>query len=1027
MFAKIKNSISQKLRYLIKLSVVLISDLYLKKFIQFETSSFESTSVSDDYILTIHQLKLNKNRLNGTYLKNRPFKIADSNIDQIIIPIYDYGSKIAINNVRVDIDNIDPDNPTSSYSGMSMGKSLILEAQRLAEIPPDALCAEEEADTDDNPHVGIPGMIRDILQDFANQFKLTIGSIDIHFRHLDIIFSFKNITCQRDGILFEEFNMSSANNIIAKISDASKIDWPRIDIGHIDANIPEMELIHSLKSIFSSSDSKSSSTGSSQTVSVRVNKIILRKNSVVAAEAALIYVQNLRTEIIKSDPKHIIHVSTVRVETCSHIILDANECDITFMLGAQRNNSSCPETEELFSESSTIYAGTVKPRTLKDKNIIYNYIRKQVWSSIVNININTLVIDNTNGIAENLIKSRKHGSASSQQQEKIGYRIQVSVNNIDVHDIQPEIDITGIRACVYIDPNYIIGLSRYVICTTHDTHLTDPVIVYSCENQNIGMAIKVVNMCLDKLISRGIPKQKKGPRGASLSQQDLLDLETAALFRSQQILKTPLLEKEGWVGINLNVIVVCESITLNYKLDEQSVSNYVLELNTTELYNVVTDKNQVCLNTTKVLCNGVITLESVHWKWEVNKQHNFSIDSISGILRPKDLSNLFPQNVQSKVKQKLKNIGEIKKMDHYFESEALQKFLEKVINPRDQDSELKRLDLVNIIPDYLTMGVESIDHLVNQNNDSLVGQLSIRCINMQFVQETGGPSCISLDIDRLKMEWCKDKFLVKVPNLRVRDYVDGSVWSNIVVTKDMQVTFVGGTLDITTPNRMYLNLDKRAMRFINNYSKDTKISQGKSIIRRIFTSHIEVIVSVKSTISLKDSKITITPMRIEGPNLSEKIILRLLMDNDKLAILLEGIKPLRPFVKIIRDGIAILNLQDRSGRTVTERIQKFLHTSAAEILELGAEIGSLPESERNKISFYANQPLNAKTGFTDAKKEFVLGIEAIMNLIKQKSKAGILDVPLIMIRPFTNSISKVMLGVLNEMDPERREIALNKY
>ena len=96
-------------------------------------------------------------------------------------------------------------------------------------------------------------------------------------------------------------------------------------------------------------------------------------------------------------------------------------------------------------------------------------------------------------------------------------------------------------------------------------------------------------------------------------------------------------------------------------------------------------------------------------------------------------------------------------------------------------------------------------------------------------------------------------------------------------------------------------------------------------------------------------------------------------------------------------------------------------------MELGAATGSIPESERKKISFYANQPLSTKDGFTEAGGEFVEGVQAIMDMISQNSKAGLLDIPLVMIRPFTNSISKVLLGILNEIDPERREIALNKY
>lgn len=1069
-FTKVKNSISQKFKYLIKLMFVLVADLYLKKFIQFEISSLQSTLVDDNYILKVQKLKLNKQKLNGSFFKNRNFKIADSNIDQIIVPLYDYGGTINIDNVQIDLDNIDPDNPTGSYA-VSIGQSLILEAQKLVELQQStgSLCFDPNPETETD---GIFLSIKELIQVFVDQFKITINRIEINFRHLDLVFSFKNIVGQQKHISFQDCEISQGRgNILVNVNHI-KVEWvdnsSTIQIKHVEMAYPEMTIINSLKSLTVRSGQSVENNVAKNTdhhhhhqspINICINELVIRKNE------HLVYVQNLRSEITKSDQMYCIHLGDVKVKNGDNCILDANECEVTFMIVPDQTTSRDVDPE-LFAESSTIYAGTVKPSALKDKNCIYNYIRKQIWGLIINVNVNTLNVNNTGDAVNKLIqdilvtKKNKDTSHPSESENTASYRVQISVNNIDIQNVQPEIDITGIRSCIYIDPIYIIGLSKYIICTSHDTHLTDPIFVYLRDphESKIGMSIKVAQVCLDKLVTqiqKKIKTPKQGSMNMSSSQPDLQDLEVVHthnkfsqnLFRSQQV--TPSVTTKTSTQSANDFIIVCESLTLNYKLVAEpsesvltqtvgattatttlNVSNYVLELENTELYSVTSNKTMY-LNTTKVVCNDVITFESVHWKWDQTGQHNFSIDSIIGVLRPKDLSNLFPQNVQSKVKQKLK-AGEIKKLDNYFESEALQKFLEKVINPRDQDGELKRLDLVNIIPDYLTQGVKPVEIRSEPSGGGvigLLGQLSVRNINMQFIQETGGPSCVNLEVDRLKMELSKEtnKFLVRIPNLRIRDYVDGSVWSNIAVTKDIQVTFVGGTLDITTPHRMYLNLDKRALRFMNNYSKDTKIAQGKSMIRRIFTSHLEIIVSVKSTISLKDSKITVTPMRIEGPNLSEKIILKLLMDNDKLAILLEGIKPLRPFVKIIRDGIAILNIQDRSGRTVTERIQKFLHTSAAEILELGAEIGSLPESERNKISFYANQPLNVKTGFTDAGKEFVTGIEAIMNLIKQKSKAGVLDIPLIMIRPFTNSISKVMLGVLNEMDPERREIALNKY
>ena len=980
----IRKKISDSIQGIIKLIFVLVADLYLKNFVKFDAGSFQSTSVND-YILKTSGLKLNKQKINGSLLKNAKFKIADSRIGSIVVPFSGLTicNTLEINDIDIYLAEKDPDNPDGLYT-RSVGESLILEANRL-------LNQEQRS----QPKITVSTdfsepfkEIKQIIQDLIDQFNINVNKLNIHLNNIIIVINSINANYSH-GINFNKIYVVRDDNLTLLTID-KMVYIPSVECINIHSliknkrdTLPEANQNHdSFSNLLTSIKKMFGSLEKQYTVNIQ-NTLIYR----CMEHNVLISCESVKATIKKN---HVTtSISKLQISKDTATIIDASNIEITLLTNIDESKVS-NQTEDLFIKGDRIYAGVVKPRGLKQKTVISNYIRKQIWPTIINVNINKLIADNSVDIVKTFkeLVPNRVGNSNESNTASVGFRLQISVNNIDINNLYTEgADVTGICTSIYIDPAYVINTAKYLICTKHDINITDSIIIYNRNTNEIGATIEIIDFDVNKIIdslSEVYPSFKK------TNQQN---------------------DKKSVISSKIDYMINCKMMMVKIPCPWLTFS-----INDGELYNT----DQIHFVTNKIVCNDAINFNTFRWSWGVT--HEFTIDSILGTLRPKDLSDLFPREIQSKFKQEGMFSGITERTVDEYQLDTIQRLICKN-NNLDKETEIKRLDLVQIIPDWGITNHSNENHL-----KAPFAKIHINTICLQFIQESGGPSCVTFDLESLRAEYIKpDRFCIVVPNLRIRDYVDGSVWSNIMSTRETSVTFVGGTLDISTPNKIYLNLDSRTIKFMNNYTKDTKIEPGKSsLVKRIFTTRLDFILSVKDTISLKNTKIKITPMRIEGPGLKEKIIMKLLSDNDKLAILLQGIKPLRPFVKIIHDGLLILNVKD-STTTTQERVQKFLHTSATEILEIGAAIGSIPESERKKISFYANQPLSTKEGFTEAGEQFVEGVQAIMDLIKQKSNAGLLDVPLIMIRPFTNSLSKVLLGILNEIDSERREIALNKY
>jgi len=947
-----------------------VADMYLKKIgLKLSGDSVEFTSNG----VLLRNLELNTKKINKIVFKQKPFGIVDSHIETVTLQL----SNVSVDGVSIWIDERSPETI----------------AEKREKVMP-KVTGKNYSD--------LINLIRTIVSDLVNQFNANFTNLSIVFRHLGLTVRIDAVNIWYQNIIVSNITTDPPLVIIDKLQVNQEM---ALVVDTAKLTMPAPELIARLKS--------GSGGGGGESIPFTL--------SIINLEFAMGNNLLWRGSNIVCHGKNKFTFDSLILESdlFERICLHAKKGEITlFSIPPEKIPTPTTAESELFTTTNIVYANIAKPHTLKPRGIIHNYIRHKLWPSIINIQINTLLVQDLQMYLPMIKKviPQKNGSGDNSR------RIQISVNNIDMYSCYGLDAIHGIKTSFYIDKIYAIVVSKYLIGTDQDTHITDPLLVYHRQLQIGGAWVSMIEVSIDKIIKFFTPKKK---HHLAVSEMSRVDTLVQSMFRSHP----DLTENYGnqsvsWLAQSI-FIINCDSLIAHYHINStslertvsgiQKMGQFIFETKKVELFNSV--RGELFLTAARLVCNDVITFNSLRWNW--GDKHDFSIDTIAATLRPHDLSELFPKEL----KKELKVFRGSQPLTNYFESAALQKLAR---NQKDREAELQKLDSIKIIADYHIRLKECNTKFIKLTEKSSVfGHLSVRLIQIQFIQKTGGVDNISVDVNGLGIRLGK-QLAVKIPELKIRDFVDGSRWSNIMSTKDMIISFVGGSLDVRTPNKIYLNLDKRAIKFINSYSKDTKISKGRSMLRRIFTSKLEIIFSVRSKISLKNTKIKISPLRVEGPNLSEKILMRLLLDNDKFAILLQGIKPLGPFVRIVRDGLKILNIKDPSF-TVSERINKFLHTSAVEVLEIVSAIGNLPESERKKISVYADQPLTTKDGIISAKKEFIEGMNAILNLLRNRSSVGVIDIPLIFIRPFTNSISKIMLGILNEIDEDHREIAIHKY
>lgn len=149
---------------------------------------------------------------------------------------------------------------------------------------------------------------------------------------------------------------------------------------------------------------------------------------------------------------------------------------------------------------------------------------------------------------------------------------------------------------------------------------------------------------------------------------------------------------------------------------------------------------------------------------------------------------------------------------------------------------------------------------------------------------------------------------------------------------------------------------------------------------------------------------------------------------------ISGIKPLRTPASIFRNIAELVVIVPSSAATTTSftiepviRQAKSVATQTAiSVLELGPALNVRRIGD--ELSIHAQQPASVKEGFVQAGQTFSQDMgTAIAFITGDMHNVDLLEVPLVVIRPFTAPLADIINGMCNQLDPERYDRMRNKY
>jgi hypothetical protein len=299
-------------------------------------------------------------------------------------------------------------------------------------------------------------------------------------------------------------------------------------------------------------------------------------------------------------------------------------------------------------------------------------------------------------------------------------------------------------------------------------------------------------------------------------------------------------------------------------------------------------------------------------------------------------------------------------------------------------------------------------------------------------------------IDLIGTDWIfkliDNDYNIILSNLSFVDNISTSVWKNALWTENLNIKYSNKFLGISPKSVINFNIDNDILdmicKYINDFNQLGQLDQldqlDKSndiILTCLEINDFEIFLNFKpkriKLMPIRDTKLLFKGIHLYSisnnsksiENIKKKILEEWFNFNN-IVNLFGGIKHIKPLTNIstvlINFFLIIFYPSHDSNSTFIKQIKQIFKVSLIELLQLGASL-QLPN---NKISVYANQPISIKDGINQAYDEVVFGIK-IENKLLNKIKM----IPLGINRGF----SKILLGICNQLDPNRIKIMNNKY
>ena len=407
----------------------------------------------------------------------------------------------------------------------------------------------------------------------------------------------------------------------------------------------------------------------------------------------------------------------------------------------------------------------------------------------------------------------------------------------------------------------------------------------------------------------------------------------------------------------------------------------------------------------------------------------------------------------------------------------------------DKDKKINIVDNYN--PDIMNSKIQSLPVWNTLKHELICNQIVINMLentDMLGSVPLSEIDHLSIDISHMRMYVFKDeqtngqtsnqtsRVELIVQSFEVRDGIQSSLWNKAVWTGDVKIIYVDKYLSLEFGKEIYLHIDQRLLTFLqtwmNKYNKSyqllmhpeiddstlignvglgPKSSQNDEIheSKPPFKSiHISTMIfrfdykpqdngeifSFVNCMPIRGSKIVFNEFYLfqikTWSTLTNEFIVNLFSNIQNLQGIVSGLKPVKPIANILSNSknLLILPINTHIGKkrseSFTKQIKNILKNVTVEVLELGS---AMHVNINKHESIYSNQPTDWKEGIESGKKQFEDNCQTMIALVSNPGETDILNLPIVMVRPFTGFMSQFFLGLANQLKPSRKQKMDNKY
>ena len=382
----------------------------------------------------------------------------------------------------------------------------------------------------------------------------------------------------------------------------------------------------------------------------------------------------------------------------------------------------------------------------------------------------------------------------------------------------------------------------------------------------------------------------------------------------------------------------------------------------------------------------------------------------------------------------------------------------------DDDSEVVRKPFeMQLISNYEASG-ESDPILPRK-----LAKISIDNVGMKLKQKKkwGDDNFVALQISDFVIHVMEDnRISAKVYQIECIDGIKSSLWYKAMYTQNVEVYWLNGYLSIKFGRDINLNIDQNFLMFIDSYfdleSLETpgdlidnpsimgmpetetrepnktpfqSIHISKTVFRLDFKpKQSNDFFEFVNFIPLRNAKVVFDEFYLFGikstNHLIQKVMMNFIANIGNVQGLIAGIKPLKPVAKILSNAQNVVvvpmntKLDENFMKEFKSKMKKMVKNTTVEVLEVGSGFNV---SLKGRPSIYADQPGSIQEGLSQAHIEFTEGIQTVVAFVKDTENFDLLSLPVAVVKPFTGSLSKIFLGICNQIDPERKKRMDAKY